>query len=247
MKIEVSPSAGFCPGVKKAVETAARLNSARQIHFGPIVHNEEVVREFQERGVRIVEDLAYIEPGSTVVIRAHGISPKIRRALEGRAVDLVDCTCPFVDRIHQLAKEARARGDGVLIIGNPHHPEIIGILGEVDGEAVVLNDPSTAEETLDRELSAGAEERIYSVLLQTTLDAEQKEKILEIIRKKIAKVNIFDTICNTTIVRQSEARQLAEKSDIVLVLGSATSANTMKLYDIASEICREVYLIQRPD
>lgn len=247
MEIIVAKSAGFCPGVKRAVLGAEANTEGRIAHLGPIVHNDYVVDYFKDQGVRILESAEEAEPGETVVIRAHGIPPSEEKILQDKGCEIIDYTCPFVSKIHRIVKEAKDRGDGVIIIGNPRHPEIIGIAGAAEGEALAAQTVEELAALLEGVPESDKRERQFTAVIQTTFVCEAAETILEYAKKQIAKLLIFDTICYTTAQRQEEAVRLAAKVDLLLVLGSSTSANTAKLLELALAQGREAHLIQRPD
>lgn len=247
MEIIAAKSAGFCPGVKRAVEGAANVTGDTVAHLGPIVHNDYVVDYFKNTGVRIIERAADARPGETVVIRAHGIPPSEEKILQEKGCVVIDYTCPFVSKIHDIVKEAKDRGDGVIIVGNPAHPEIIGIAGAADNTALAAQTIEDLQALLAKIPEREKRERQFVAVIQTTFVREMAEAILEEAQKQIAKLLIFDTICYTTARRQEEAVRLAAKVDLLLVLGSSTSANTAKLLELALAQDREAHLIQRPD
>lgn len=241
MQVTLAKSSGFCFGVDHAVKAAYAClkNASRKMPtymLGPITHNEFVVSDLLSKGMVLVDDIDMITPDSTVLVRAHGIAPMLRKQLEEKNCDIIDCTCPYVEKIHRIVKRADQAGKNIIITGTKGHPEVIGICGECRGRAVVI---STAEELNDSHFDLE-----NSVLVsQTTFSAEEFAKIRENINNKIANDQIFDTICSTTENRQKEARELADSSDFMLVIGSKSSSNTMKLYDICKSHCAETYLI----
>ncbi|MDO5734203.1 MAG: 4-hydroxy-3-methylbut-2-enyl diphosphate reductase [Eubacteriales bacterium] len=247
MEILVAKSAGFCPGVKRAIKMARQVQAAEQAHLGPIVHNELVVEEFTKRGVRLLEDATEAKEGEAVVIRAHGVSPQERSSLIEKRCAIVDCTCPYVEKIHRIVKREAEAGKRIIIIGDSQHPEIRGIAGEVETGCYIIADLDEAAELLLELEKQDLLEAEFAVVMQTTFRKEIKDLILNFVAQKIANLRIFDTICYTTSERQTEAIDLAKRCDILLVLGSARSANTRKLLELCRKDCREAHLIQRPD
>ena len=241
MHLKVAKSSGFCFGVDHAVKAAYAClsNPDRKLPtymLGAITHNEYVVADLLSRGITLVESVEDINPESTVIIRAHGISPDIREKLKSKKCDVIDCTCPYVEKIHRIVRKASQEGKSVIISGTKGHPEVTGICGECAGPVRVIGNAGDLKEFND--------EMGNSVLVsQTTFSAEEFQKIRENIKNKIAKDQIFDTICSTTENRQREARDIAAASDYMLVIGSRGSSNTMKLYDICKSCCADTYLI----
>ena len=245
MEVVLAESAGFCFGVKRAVETVyEQVNMGKIIYtFGPIVHNEEVVKDLEEKGVRVIQDkeeLTTISEG-TVIIRAHGVSKEIYDWLEARGVECVDATCPFVKRIHKIVSKAGADGQHVVIVGNPEHPEVEGIVGWCQGPVTVLE---TIEEAENFDLN---EKKEVCIVSQTTFNYNKFQDIVEIFRKKGYNDNVVNTICNATEERQTAARELARKADVMIVIGGKHSSNTRKLYEICSGECANTYYIQTLD
>lgn len=241
MHLKVAESSGFCFGVDHAVKAAYAClqNPGRKLPvymLGAITHNEYVVADLLSRGMKLVENVGDIEPDSTVIIRAHGISPDIREMLKNRNCDVIDCTCPYVEKIHRIVRKASGEGKNVIISGTEGHPEVAGICGECKGHVRVIGKAGDVKEL-------GPEIGNSILVSQTTFSAEEFQKIRENITNKIAKDQIFDTICSTTENRQREARDIAAVSDYMLVIGSRGSSNTMKLFDICKSRCAGTYLI----
>ncbi len=241
MKIKLAKSAGFCFGVNNAVRAAYKCleNKDRKMPtymLGEITHNETVVADLISKGMVLVNKPEEISDNSTVVIRAHGVSPLALEILKTKNCDIIDCTCPYVDKIHNIVSKADKKGQRVLIAGTVGHPEVIGICGECSSPATIV---SSAEEVNDLEIQG----KEWILVSQTTFSSDEFHKICENIKNKIANDQIFDTICSTTENRQREASELAASSDYMLVIGSKRSSNTMKLYDICKSRCVKTYLI----
>lgn len=244
MKIEVARSAGFCPGVRRAVDfayDAIRDGDSPLWMYGPVVHNEHVIRQLLAGGAHVTDDIEAIPDGARVLIRAHGVGPEIHRRLKAKGCEVIDGTCPFVQRIHRIVADAVAMGRGVIVTGTPNHPEVMGIVAHAAPETPVLL------ETVEAAEAAEFDDRSWVAVSQTTFSLKRWRAICAVLENKIAKLEMFDTICNTTVQRQSDAKVLAASSDIVLVLGSRTSSNTAKLVDVCREACQATYRISNPE
>lgn len=237
MKLIVAKYCGFCFGVKNAVEIAERNAGDDTYTYGEIIHNERVVRRLSDAGVKVIHSLQGIESGK-VIIRSHGVPRSVYREIADKGLTVIDATCPFVKKIHGIADEKSKAGYRVLIAGEPSHPEVRGVLGWCEGGRVI-------DENSD--LSDINEDEKVCVVAQTTINPENFSNIVKKIRKLPCKtVEIFDTICYTTVKRQNEAKQLAGICDAVLVIGSRTSSNTSKLFDICALGCEHCYHIEQP-
>ena len=238
--IQLAKSSGFCFGVENAVTTAYRVLSeqkGKKIYMlGEITHNENVVGDLLKNGMLLVHDPSEVEEGSVVLIRAHGVTPAVMEELSERNCQIIDCTCPFVKKIHDIVKKADSEGSPVYITGAKGHPEVVGICGECRNGATVI---SSLEEC--QALSDIEENSVW--VSQTTFSSKEFQKICEFVQKKIAKEQIFGTICYTTENRQRETAELAGVSDVMVVIGSKTSSNTKKLFDICSDRCALTYLV----
>ena len=245
MEIKLAEYAGFCFGVKRAVETVyEQAQSGKTIYtYGPIVHNEEVVRNLSEMGVVVVEGkeaLEALESGS-VIIRAHGVPEEIYHILERKKLECIDATCPFVKKIHRIVEKAGEEGEHIVIVGNPTHPEVEGIVGWCRGPVTVVETTDEAESFIPPH-----GEKIC-VVSQTTFNYNKFHSIVEIFQKKGYNVSVANTICSATEERQDSARVLAKEADVMIVIGGKHSSNTRKLYEICSEECDNTYFIQTLD
>lgn len=241
MKVITAKSAGFCFGVKNAVETAYKMASEaagdeRLVMLGELTHNEKVTEALLNEGFEIINDASDVPSGSKVIIRAHGVTPEQKSILADRNVTIFDCTCPFVEKIHKIVRDKAAEGKTIILTGTPGHPEVEGIRGESPDSVHVI---STPEEL--KELDFDPENTV--LISQTTFSAEIFAQICANIENKIAKDQIFDTICNTTFSRQGEAMRISEQVDAMLVIGSSHSSNTKKLYEIAESRCCRTFLV----
>ncbi len=245
MEVRLAECAGFCFGVKRAVESVyEQIKTGKTIYtYGPIVHNEEVVRDLQEKGVKVIEskeELLELSEGS-VIIRAHGVPKEIYEILEKKGLECIDATCPFVKRIHKIVDKESSEGKHIIIIGNPGHPEVEGIMGWCRTPATVLETP---EEAIKYTPPADKEICIVS---QTTYNYKKFQYIVEIFQKKGYNDSVVNTICNATEKRQRSAGSLAAEADVMIVIGGKHSSNSRKLYEICSRECANTYFIQTLD
>lgn len=243
MDVKLAKSAGFCFGVKRAVDTVYReieKKDKKVYTFGPIIHNEVVVDDLLKKGVEIInseEELLEIEEG-TIIIRSHGVEKKIYDIIKENGLNLVDATCPFVKKIHNVVKEKDDNNDIVIIVGNLKHPEVQGIKGWCRSEVIIINSEEEAENI---KLKINKE---VTVVAQTTFNYKKFKYMVEILEKKGYDINVVNTICNATNERQMEAMEIAKDVEAMLVIGGRHSSNTQKLYEICKEECENTYYIQ---
>lgn len=242
MEIVLAKSAGFCFGVKRAVEKVyEQIGSGKKLYtFGPIIHNEEVVKDLEDKGVQVitsVEELREIREG-TVVIRSHGVSEEITDLIVELGLECVDVTCPFVKRIHSIVKAESENGSQIVIIGNAGHPEVEGIMGWSRTPAIVVE---TQEEIENIPIKPVQKVCIVS---QTTFNYNKFEELVEIFREKGYNTSVVNTICSATEERQTEAGAIAAQVDVMIVIGGTHSSNTQKLYEICKRECERTYFIQ---
>ena len=247
MEVNVAKTAGFCFGVKRAVdqvyEQTEKENGKKIYTYGPIIHNEEVVKDLRSRGVEVIhseEELAALTEG-IVIIRSHGVPKRIYDLLEERKLQYVDATCPFVKKIHNIVKKASEEGSHVIIIGNPEHPEVQGIMGWSLLPVTVIQDAEEAEQ-----LSLPEEQKIC-IVSQTTFNYNKFKDLVEIISKKRYDISVLNTICNATKERQTEAKSIAKGVDAMIVIGDKHSSNTQKLFEICKKACNNTYYIRTLD
>lgn len=240
-KIFVAKTAGFCFGVDRAIKIVYNNldnRSKRVVTLGPIIHNQSVVNDLKEKGVFAVDDVN--EAADCVaVIRSHGVPKSVYDKLKNVNAEIIDATCPFVSRIHTICLEHSINGYSMLIAGNKTHPEVIGIEGHCEKGAYVF---SNEEELLKILKAFSADERI-AVVSQTTFNESEWQKLKSIILDCFPKAKIFDTICSATSKRQSDARELSKKADMMLIVGGRNSSNTLKLKEVCSENCK-TYLVE---
>ncbi len=253
MQVILADKAGFCFGVNRAVDTVygeISQGGGRVCTYGPIIHNEQVISDLARRGVRVVNSLdeASTIGGGTMIIRSHGVSRAEQETLASLGFRIVDATCPFVAKIHSIVADYSSRGYYVVIVGNPDHPEVKGIVGWADPDrCAVVQNASEAEK-----ISFLPGENIC-VVAQTTFNHKKFKDVVEILNKKeysrsgtVGQIHItvHDTICSATRERQDAARELSRKVDAMIVVGGASSSNTRKLYDICLDSCMNTYFIQ---
>lgn len=243
MEVKVAKSAGFCFGVQRAVDVVQREieNKKTPLYtYGPIIHNEEVVREFEELGVKVIpEDTDEIYPKGTVIIRSHGVTKAVEENLREQGHEIIDATCPFVKKIHRAVAEHSQNGEYIVIVGNKNHPEVRGIVGWILGENyTVISDTKEAED-----FSVNSNTSIC-IVSQTTFNHNKFQELVEIIIEKGYHNIVLNTICDATNKRQVEAAEIASKVDAMLVIGSKNSSNTQKLYEICKMKCKNTYYIQ---
>ena len=240
-EVILAKSAGFCFGVKRAVDTVYEQTGKKNVYtFGPIIHNEEVVKDLEKKGVFVIntmEELDDITEG-TVIIRSHGVSSAVYEALQKKGVEIVDATCPFVLKIHNIVKQESANGKQIVIIGNEKHPEVEGIMGWSKTQVHVVD---TAEKAQNLQLDP---QREVCIVSQTTFNYNKFKELVEIISEKGYNIIIRNTICNATVERQTEAREIAKRVDAMIVVGGSSSSNTRKLYEICKNECKDTYYIQ---
>jgi len=260
MEVKLAECAGFCFGVQRAVDTVyEQLKTGKTIYtYGPIVHNEEVVKDLEKKGVRVIEgkeellampvcgqenctDADDVSERTIVIIRAHGVPKEIYHILEQKGFECVDATCPFVKRIHRIVEKESREGKHIIIVGNPGHPEVEGIKGWCDGPVTILE---TTEEALEFQLKP--DEKIC-IVSQTTFNYNKFQYIVEIFQKKGYNDSVVNTICNATEERQRSAKAIAAEADVMIVIGGKHSSNTRKLYEICSKECANTYFIQTLD
>ena len=242
MKVELAKSAGFCFGVEKAVNTVyeeAKKNDEIVYTLGPIIHNEEVVKDMKRRGVEAVniEDLNSL-PKGTVIIRSHGVSKDVYNFVKQSGHRVVDATCPFVKKIHAIVSVQSGKKKTVVIIGNPKHPEVMGIKGWGDENTYAVEN---IEQFINLNLKKDEE---IVIVAQTTFNHKKFQEIIDKILFLGYDVRCFNTICNATQERQAEAKNIASNVDAMIVIGDKKSSNTSKLVEICQEECKNTVFIQ---
>ncbi len=230
--------AGFCFGVRRAIEIAeseAENHKSNTYTLGQLIHNRHVTDELKEKGIEVLTDLDQAQPGDRVIIRSHGVGQRVYSFLTERGATVVDATCPYVKKIHNLVKEAHDQGRSIIIVGDENHPEIQGINGWCREEALIINSAQEAEK-----VKKGS----YFIVCQTTLKKETLYKVLEVLEKNKIEYELKDTICSATEERQKSCEELAKQVDAMVVIGDKNSSNSKKLYEIAKKYCPKAYFAE---
>ncbi len=240
MEVILAKTAGFCFGVKRAVDKVyEQIEKAGGplYTYGPIIHNEQVVSELEEKGVHVVDEdrLQELQEG-TIIIRSHGVGRAVQEQMERQGLKVIDVTCPFVKKIHRIVAEASAAGRDVVIAGNASHPEVKGIVGWCSGRSWVVESPE------DLESLPPLKDAI--LVSQTTFHYKKFKELVDIIFEKNYNIAVVNTICNATQERQIEAREIAGRVDAMIVIGGSHSSNTQKLVEICQSVCPKTYFIQ---
>ena len=241
MKIEVATHAGFCFGVRRSVSAVDGLlaSGKRITTLGPVIHNPAVIEGMKARGVVVAEEKEEVE-GDTVVIRAHGAPKSVHDYFLKKGMEVVDTTCPFVERIHRRVREASAQGIPVLIVGEKEHAEVVGIRGWVEGSDCFIVYSAG-------EIDALPPMQRACIVAQTTTPQALYDGLCAHLRERIPECEVFGSICKATVLHQSEARELAARVDVMLVVGGRNSSNTRKLFALCSEICKRTYFIEKAE
>ncbi|MDD5878955.1 MAG: 4-hydroxy-3-methylbut-2-enyl diphosphate reductase [Clostridiales bacterium] len=234
MEVRIADNAGFCFGVKRAMKIAwdeLENKSENNIYsLGPLIHNKQAVDRYKEKGLVEMDNLESIPSESKLIIRSHGVAEKVYTESKAKNMEIVDTTCPFVKKIHDIVKDFSDRGYKIIIVGNPNHPEIIGINGWCNNEAIVINKLEEIDDiTFDPT-------QIYCVVSQTTANLESFDKIVQKLKTKINNLTVKNTICFATKERQISAIDLAREVDCMVVIGGKHSSNTQKLVNICKDL-----------
>lgn len=243
--IRLAANSGFCFGVKSAVDRAVKTAEdpqyadMKKYTWGPIIHNDDVVSDLSSMGVDVCDGMDDIDKDSVVIIRSHGVSHKVEDDIRAAAGAVIDATCPYVKKIHMLAHDAYVKGKQVVITGDAKHPEVQGINGWCDDTAVIIASPE--------EISDIKEDSELFVVAQTTLNTKMWTACVDAIRKKFPAAEIKNTICQATEKRQEACRLLASDSDMMVIIGSRSSSNTRKLYEISKESCESTFFVENPE
>ena len=243
MKVELARSAGFCYGVRRAVELAEQTARSGEncVMLGPIIHNREVIARLEEQGMGLVNSPEEVREGQAVIIRSHGESRAVHRQLEERGVKILDATCPNVKRIHQIVSRAEEEGRQPVIIGTPHHPEVTAIAGWCR-RAVVLSGAEELEEWLSQD--SARRTLPLTFVSQTTSTKKIWDGCVKKAKKECTNAEFFDTICGATSKRQEEAHQLARRCGMMVVIGDRQSSNTRRLAELCREVCPRGQLVE---
>ena len=243
MNIFLAKKAGFCMGVKRAVDlvfkTARQYKNCSIFTLGPIIHNTQVLHLLEKQGVKVIEDPKQAPPGSVVVIRAHGVPLEIKNKLVQQKVVIIDATCPRVLKVQQLIKQYCQKGYQPIIIGESEHPEVKGLCSYAQNKAWMIGS--------EEEIKKLPQAQKVLVVAQTTQNERLFKKMAELIKKRYPEVKVFNTVCNSTHERQEEVRKMAKKVEAVVVVGGKMSGNTRRLAQIGSETGLKTYHIETED
>ncbi|MFH1879935.1 MAG: 4-hydroxy-3-methylbut-2-enyl diphosphate reductase, partial [Bacillota bacterium] len=240
MPIVTAKHAGFCMGVRRAVDEAMKASKqcGAIATIGELVHNPQVILRLETQGIRAVDTPAEAA-GQTAVIRSHGVAPGVYEELNALQCRTLDLTCPFVQRLHETVSRYSQDGKTVILVGQRDHPEVVGTIGWCRGEVRTVSSTTQAEALPEMDEAL--------VVAQTTFPHEAWEAILPVIRRRVKRLSVEDTICTATVLRQNEARELASRVDAMLVVGGKKSANTRKLFETCKAICFRTLLIESAD
>ena len=244
-ELTIAKSAGFCFGVTRAVNMVYEAIEKENVPiytYGPIIHNDEVVKDMEKNGVTVINDLDELsshEKG-VMIIRSHGISKAEYDRIKNCGFEVLNATCPFVSKIHRYVEDYSSKGYDIIIVGSPKHPEVCGIKGWADEKChvTIINSPEDAENYMKNSTKK------LCIVSQTTFNYNKFQDIVEIIAKKGYDITVLNTICNATQERQVEARRIASEVDAMIVIGGRHSSNTQKLYEICQKECKNTYYIQ---
>ena len=239
LNVQLAAKAGFCFGVKRALDMAERtVETSAAVSLGPLIHNQQVVKRLAERGIQVVDTLEEVLENQAVIIRSHGVGPSVYQEAGNKGIQVVDATCPYVQKAQRLAAASAQKGQQVIVMGDKLHPEVQGILGWAGKQAIPIQ---TLEEA--KELPSFPQ---LAVLAQTTQLMESFEAIVEELKRHTEDLTVHNTICSATAERQKAARQLAQTVDVMVVVGGRNSANTQKLASLCAEITK-THLIETAD
>ncbi|MCL2332375.1 MAG: 4-hydroxy-3-methylbut-2-enyl diphosphate reductase [Actinomycetia bacterium] len=240
-RIRIARDAGVCYGVERALNLAqdAVKEGGQASTLGPLIHNPRVVAELEACGVGVTDDPQTLSPGETLIIRTHGVEAALIEAARQRDVEVIDATCPYVRKVQQAARTLSAEGYTVIIIGEPDHPEVIGVRSHAGDGALVISSP----DDLPTDFSA----RKAGVVVQTTQTLEALQAVVAALMPRCQELRVYNTICDATSKRQEAARELASDSEVMVVVGGQNSGNTTRLAEISRGAGARTYHIERPE
>ena len=239
MKINVAKSAGFCFGVRRALKIAFEsIKSGDEIEMlGDIVHNEEVVQKITKAGIKKIKRLRNGK-NKTLLIRAHGAPEKTIAKAQSFGYTIVDATCPMVKEIHKIAMEMERKGYTIIIIGDKKHDEVRGIIGQLKRKAIVIDSIENISFEIIRKIKKAA------VVVQSTQNMGKVISVIDILKQYIRQLKVFNTICKPTRIKQEEIKTMSLENDVMIIIGSKTSANTRRLYEISKSLNKRSFWIQ---
>lgn len=242
MEIIIAENAGFCFGVERAIDATyetLKNNNSKVYSIGPIIHNDIVINDLESHGLVVINDYdeALKLKNEKVIIRTHGIEKNIYEALKNNGNEIIDLTCPFVSKIHKIVSEYSDKGYKIVVIGDKEHPEVKGIISYAKTDIyVIINENDIKSLQMDKNDN-------ICVVCQTTTNMDNAQKLVDILRDLFYNIKLVNTICNATPNRQNEVQKISKECEMMLIIGSSSSSNTKKLYEIAKENCNNTYLL----
>lgn len=239
MVINLAKSAGFCFGVERAIRIALETARAKENvnMLGDIVHNEHVIKMIKKTGIKKIKKLAKGK-NKTLLIRAHGTSTATLNRAKRLGYKIVDATCPMVKEIHRIARAMEKRGYKLIVIGDKKHDEVSGIIGQLNGKAIVIDNQKNIPLRKIKKLNKAC------LIVQSTQNIDKVNQIAAILKRQIKDLKFFNTICRTTRIKQQEIKSMPSQNDVMVIIGSKTSANTKRLYEISKSLNRHTYWVQ---
>ncbi len=239
MRINLAKSAGFCFGVKRAIDIALKTAASdKNVYMlGDIVHNEDVVKQISQAGIRKIKKLNRGK-NKILLVRAHGAGLATLTRAQNLGYRIVDATCPMVKEIHRIARSKECEGYMIIVIGDKSHDEVLGITGQLKNEALVIDCAKDIPWVKIKKLKKAC------IVVQSTQNIDNVEKIVEILRPHIPEMKFFNTICRPTRIKQREIRIMPKQNDCVVIIGSKNSANTRRLYEISKSLNKYSYWVQ---
>ncbi|KRQ86622.1 4-hydroxy-3-methylbut-2-enyl diphosphate reductase [Caloramator mitchellensis] len=239
MELLVAQNAGFCFGVKKAMDEAIKASNERENvrTLGPIIHNEDAVMQLEKNGVKTLRDINEIQDGQTVIIRSHGIGKDELEKMNNMNIEIIDATCPYVKNIHNIVEKNYKNGYQIVIVGDAVHPEVTGINGWCEKKAIIVNEINDIDDDKFKN-------KKVCVVAQTTFNSNKWHQLVCEIVKRTKEALIINTICNATEIRQRETMEIAKNVDLMIVVGGKESSNTKKLFEISKQYCKEAIFIE---
>ena len=247
MEIIVGKTSGFCFGVRNAVEKALEIVKKENNVYclGELTHNKQVMEQIEKSGAKVAETIEEIPENSTIIIRAHGVSPKVYEQAKQKNLKIVDLTCPRVLKIHEQAEEYKEKGYYIFLVAEAIHPEAIGTIGFCGENATIIENKEMIDDAIEKYKQSGQEK--LTVLAQTTYSIKKFDEIAEKLKQEIPTIEINKTICNATNLRQQEAEKIAQDVDCMVIIGGKNSSNTRKLHELSSNYCEKSILIETKD
>lgn len=242
MKIRIAKTSGFCFGVNRAIKIVDNLltEGKKVCTLGPIIHNSVVTKNFKEIGAAVVEAPSFVPKEGVLVVRSHGVTKSTIDFIKSKNIDYIDATCPFVKKIHNIVAKNSFDGNNILLVaGDENHPEMVGIRSYFNGTSYTFKDVAELKKITQK--YPNLINLSVIMVAQTTFSVKEWKKCVDFSTKVFTKIRFFDTICNTTSLRQEEAFILSKNSDLMVVIGGKNSSNTHKLYDICSENAKTIW------